>query len=218
MGSYAVIAETSEVLVELLRDRIERRTNAITVDRSTITLASPNNIEEDDDVRLSLYLYSVGKNDALNTRARTYNKEEEIATEPPLALDLNYLLTAYPAGGNGDLTPETFDQHRLLGLAVQTLHDNGVVDGEEFGGRQFDEDVSITLQTETTEEVMDIWFNAVGEKPYHLSVAYTASPILVDSRAEEEIPPVDEREMGYEDKEEEGARRERRSYGSSAPD
>lgn len=211
MGSYAVIAETSEELVELLRDRIQRRTDAIDVDRTKIALTSPNNIDEDANVRLSLYLYSVGKNDVMNTRTREYDRESETARDPPLALDLNYLLTAYPAGGNGNLTPETIDQHRLLGLAIQTLNDNGIVDGSEFGGTQFDKDVSITLQTDTTEEVMDIWFNAVGEKPYHLSVAYTVSPVLVDSRAEAEIPPVEGREMEYEDKTEDGAREERRS-------
>jgi len=214
MGSYAVIAETSEVLVELLRDRIGRRTDAIDVDRREIALASPNNIDDDADVRLSLYLYSVGKNDVLNTRTREYDSETETTHEPPLALDLHYLLTAYPAGGNGDLTPETFDQHRLIGLAIQTLNDNGIIDGGEFGGSQFDTDVSITFQTETTEEVMDIWFNAVGEKPYHLSVAYTVGPILVDSRIEEEIPPVEGRDMAYEDSEEEGARQEMRSFDS----
>jgi len=214
MGTYTVIAETSELLVELLRDRIRRRPDAIDVDRNKIALTSPNNIEEDTDVRLSLYLYSVGKNDVMNTRTREYDTDDETAREPPLALDLHYLLTAYPAGGNGDLTPETADQHRLLGLAIQTLNDNGILDGQEFGGRQFDRDVSITLQTETTEEVMDIWFNAVGEKPYHLSVAYTVSPILVDSRIEEQIPPVEGREMGYEDSEEEGARQETRSADS----
>lgn len=211
MGSYAVIAETSETLVELLRERIRHRTDAIDVDRNRIALASPNEIDDDSDVRLSLYLYSVAKNDALNTEPRRYDEEEGTASDPPLALDLQYLVTAYPAGSNGDLTAETIDQHRLLGLAVQTLNDSGILDGTEFGGTRFDRDVSITLQTDTSEEAMDIWFNAVGEKPYHLSVAYTVSPVLVDSRVEAAIPPVDERDLGYEDKAEEGARRERRS-------
>ena len=67
MGSYAVIAETGEALVELLRTRIQERTDAISVDRETIVLASPNYIEEDSDVRLSLFLYTVGKNDVLKS-------------------------------------------------------------------------------------------------------------------------------------------------------
>lgn len=212
MGSYAVIAETSETLIELLRERIRGRADAIDVDRNRITLASPNEIADDSDVRLSLYLYSISKNDVMNTEPRRYDEEAESVSDPPLALDLHYLVTAYPAGSNGDLTTEAVDQQRLMGLAVQTLNDNGIVDGAEFGGRRFDTDVSITLQTDTTEEAMDIWFNAVGEKPYYLSVAYSVSPVLVDSRAEEEIPPVDERDLGYEDKEEEGARRERRAH------
>jgi hypothetical protein len=214
MGSYAIIAETGETLVELLRRRIGQRIDAIDVNRNRITLASPNHIEEESTVSLSVYLYSVSKNDVLNTRHREYDQETETAQDPPLALDLHYLVTAYPASGNGDLMPETMDQHRLLGLAVQTLNDNGVLDGTEFGNDQFDRNVSITLQTDTSEDAMDIWFNAVGEKPYHLSVAYTVGPVLVDSRTEEEIPPVDEREMGYADTDEENARQERRSHPS----
>jgi hypothetical protein len=212
MGSYAVIAEIGEALVELLRQRIGQRADAIDMDRTRIALVSPNHIEDESDVRLSLYLYSMTKNDVLNARHRDYNQAEETATDPPLALDLHYLVTAYPASGNGDLMPETLDQHRILGLAVQTLNDNGIMDGTTFGHRQFDRDVSITLQTDTSEDAMDLWFNAVGEKPYHLSMAYTVGPVLVDSRSEEELPPVDEREMGFEDSEEEGARQESRSY------
>lgn len=214
MGSYAIIAETGEALVELLRRRIGQRVDAIDVDRTRIALASPNSIEEESDVRLSVYLYSLSKNDVLNTRHRDYDQGTETAQDPPLALDLHYLVTAYPAGGNGNLTPETLDQHRILGLAVQTLNDNGLIDGTEFGNGRFDRDVSITLQTDTSEEAMDIWFNAVGEMSYHLSVAYTVGPVMVDSRVEEEIPPIDEREMGYEDSEEENARQERQSYSS----
>jgi len=215
VGSYAVIGETGEAVVELLRQRIGERIDAIDIGRDRIALASPNRIEDESEVRLSVFLYSVSKNDVLNTRHREYSQDEETAQDPPLALDLHYLVTAYPAGSNGDLTPETLDQHRILGLAVQTLHDNGLLDGTEFGRNgQFDRDISITLQTDTSEEAMDIWFNAVGETPYHLSVAYTVGPVLVDSRVEEEIPPVDEREMGYEDSDEEGTREERRSYPS----
>ena len=212
MGSYAIIAETSETLVELLRERIRGRADAIDVDRNRIALASPNEIEDDSDVRLSVYLYSMSKNDVLNTEPRQYDQDSEVASDPPLALDLHYLITAYPAGGNGDLTAGTMDQQRLMGLAVQTLNDTGIVDGTEFGRTRFDSDVSITLQTDTSEEAADIWFNAVGEKPYYLSVAYTVSPVLVDSRDEEELPPVDQRDLGYEDKSEEGARRERRTH------
>lgn len=211
MGSYAVIAETSELLLTLLRERITARTDAIAVDQEKIVLTSPNDIGDDDDVRLSLYLYGVTKNDVLNTEMKHFDEEDETLTDPPLGLDLQYLLTAYPAGGNGDLTSERVDQQRLLGLAMQTLNDISIVQGDEFGSTVFDRNVSITLQTEKTAEAMDIWWNCVPEQPYHVSIAYTVSPVLVDSRVEEWVPPVDERELEYEDKEEEGARQEQRA-------
>ena len=213
MGSYAVIAETSQAMLDLLREHIARRTDAIDVDPATIVLTSPNDIEEDDDVRLSLYLYGIEKNDVLNTGARTYDEEEQVAQDPPLALDLQYLLTAYPAASGGDLTSERIDQHRILGLAIQTLLDTSVIEGSEFGGPRFDKDVSITLQTTTTADARDIWWNAVSDLPYHLSIAYTVSPVLVDSRTEAEIPPVADRDLGFKDKDEEGARQERRRTG-----
>lgn len=210
MGSYAAVAETSEVVLALLRERISGRTDAIDVDPATIVLTSPNDIAEDDNVRLSLYLYGIEKNDVLNNETKTYDEDAELARGPPLALDLQYLLTAYPSGSGGDLTSARIDQHRLLGLAVQTFHDTSIIDGTEFGGSQFDKDVSITLQSEKTSEAMDIWWNTVPDMPYHLSVAYTVSPVLIDQTAEEEIPPVADRELGYEDTTEDGARRERR--------
>lgn len=213
MGSYAVIAETSQALLDLLREHITRRTDAIEVDPATIVLTSPNDIDEDDDVRLSVYLYGIEKNDVLNTDARMYDADTETARDPPLALDLQYLLTAYPAGSGGDLTTARIDQHRLLGLAMQTLNDSAILDGTEFGGPRFDRDVSITLQTEKSSQAMDIWWNTVPDLPYHVSIAYTVSPVLVDAVTEAEIPPVADRELGLEDKAEEGARQERRTTG-----
>lgn len=216
MGSYGVIARTSETLLELLRERIHARPDAIDVDRHMIALASPDDVDEDSDVRLGLHLYEVTSNDVMNTNTRAYvDEESETMRDPPLALDLKYLLTAYPAQTNGDVTPESIDQQRLLGLAIQTLNDNSMIDGTEFGGTQFDKNVGITLQPESSSSVPEIW-RSLQESTLRPSIVYEVTPVLIDSLGEEEVPRVEERGMEYEDKEEEGARQETRSPDADA--
>jgi len=211
MGSYSVIARTSETLLELLRERIQQRPDAIDVDRHMIALASPDDVDDDSDVRLGLHLYEVTSNDVLNTDTRGYiDDESDTMRDPPLALDLKYLLTAYPANSNGDVTPSSIDQQRLLGLAIQTLNDNSVIDGTEFGGTPFDKNVSIMLQPDTSSSVPEIW-RSLQESTLRPSIVYEVTPVLIDSLAEDEVPRVEERGLEYEDKTEEGARQERRS-------
>lgn len=208
MGGYSIIADVSETLVELLRERIHDRTDAIDVDRHKIALANPGEIDEDSDIRISLTLYEITKNSVLNTQGKEYT-EDNIEKKPPLALDLQYMLTAYPATGDDNLTSNALDQQRLLGLAVQTFNDNGIIDGTEFGGDPFQRHVSITLQPEATEGIYDMW-RAFQDTSMRPSAVYTVSPILLDSRMEEEIPPIEDRGLGYEDKTEEHAREETR--------
>lgn len=211
MSSYAVIARTSETLIELLRKRISERTDAIDVDRNKIALASPDDVDDDSDIRLTLSLFEVTYHPTMNTQTRAYDPETNVAREPPLALELRYLLTAHPAQTDDNVTPEAIDQHRLLGLAIQTLHDNSAIDGSEFGGQQFEKNVGIEMLPESSANVTEIW-RSIRDTSLRPSVVYVVSPILLPSRREEEIPPVEERGMAMEDKDEEGARREERSF------
>lgn len=209
MGSYGVIARTSETLLELLRERIRERPDAIDVDRHMIALASPDDVDDDSNIRLSLHLYEVTSNDVLNTTTREY-VDEETMRDPPLALDLKYLLTAYPTNSNDNVTPAAIDQQRLLGLAIQTLNDNSVIDGAELGGSEFDRKVSINLQPDSSSNVPEIW-RSLQESTLRPSIVYEVTPVLIDSLAEEEVPRVEERGMEFEDKDEEGARQESRA-------
>jgi len=212
MGSYGAIAKTSEVLIELLRHRITERSDVIDLDRNKIALTSPNAIGEDADVRLSLYLYTIDKNAVMNNNYKGYDVETETMHQPPIALDLCYLLTAYPAGsgGNEDLSPETIDQHRIFGLGVQTMNDVGMIEGDELGHSKFDCEMSISLQPDKTRDSYEIWFNAIGDHPYHLSAAYVVGPVLIESTREDYEPAVRSRDLGFKDIEDEGARQERR--------
>jgi len=114
---------------------------------------------------------------------------------PPLALDLRYLLTAYPAGGGADGTGAALDQHRLLGLAMQVLYDNAIVGGEDLRGSLAEDDVrlQLSLEPETTTDLASVW-NTFGETPMYPSAAYHVSPVLVESTVEREFSRAEERE------------------------
>lgn len=191
MANYAAIADVSDTLVELLRDRITERSDVVNVDRTEVALVSPNDVGSDSDTRLALYLYGVTENDVMNDAQREPIGEDRFR-DPPLALDLHYLLTAFPAQGGNDETARTEDQQRVLGLAMQVLNDHSIVPAEEVKGSP-ESDLHVTLEQEPLDEITNV-YNTFQDTPLHPTITYTVSPVLIDSRREETIPRVERRE------------------------
>ena len=203
MGDYTAIGAVGETLVGLLRARIaERRRDSpdvLDIEGSQVGLASPDDVDAGEDLRLTLYLYQVSESAHLKNAER-----EAVGTDrlrrPPLALDLHYLLTAYPATrGHGpsavSRTDRTAEQHRLLGLAMQVLQDNAVVDGDDLSGG-LTEQLYVSLEPQATEDVLNIW-NTFAESPYQPSVSYVVGPVRIDSTAAFDAYRVVERDIEY---------------------
>ncbi|GAA2809426.1 DUF4255 domain-containing protein [Kitasatospora sp. CM 4170] len=145
--------------------------------------------------QLNLFLYDVAPNAAwrnLEPPARSGGG----GLHPPLALDLHYLLTAY-----ADHQDET-TAHRLLGQAMQVLHDGAVLTRAKLGGVLGD--AGVHLQPERVrltpvhlglDEQSKLWSGF--QTPYRLSVAYRASVVLIDTGRPSEAPlPVLRRGRG----------------------
>lgn len=190
MATYAAIAEASETVVELLRDRIVEREDVISVDRSEIALVSPDDVGADSDVRLSVFLYDVTENAAMKNQA-VRGTDAGTKRQAPVVLDLRYLVTAFPSGSGGDETANTLDQQRVLGLAMQTLHDNSHLGADELPASLAETDLQITLEGESVQGTTDIWtgFRDASVQP---SVSYRLSPVTIDSRTEAEVEPASE--------------------------
>ena len=195
MASYAAIAEASETVVELLRERIAERSDVISVDRSEIALVSPDDVGADSDVRLSVFLYDVAENSAMkNQRARS--GEAGTKKQAPVVVDLRYLVTAFPSGSGGDDTANTLDQQRVLGLAMQTLHDNSHLGADELPASLAGTDIQITLEDEGTEATADVW-SSLRETSLQPSVSYRLSPVEIDSRTEDHAEPASQFGQDY---------------------
>lgn len=205
MGSYAAIAETSETLLELLRAQIADRSDVVDIDRNDIVLASPGEVGDDSSARLSLYLYGLDKNrDFTNSGRRVMG---DTVQNPPVALDLYYLLTAYPSQGT-ERGSATIDQQQVLGLAIQAMNDNAIIEFPRQGDAS--EGVTVGMQRDALDRVLSVW-GTFFRVPYYPSVVYHVSPVLVESRVEETVPSVGERELRVRDKDEDAGRSETRA-------
>lgn len=196
MAGYSAIADAGETLVELLRTRIDEMADVIDVDRNEIGLASPGEMGDGSDLRLSVYLYRVAENGEL-MNAREERIDDDTYRPPPLALDLYYLLTAHPSGNRTDETDRAAQQHRVLGLAMQVMRDNAVVTGDDLQGSLADEgELRVSPSPQAVDETTNIWAT-FPETPLRPSVAYLAGPVLIESTREESVPPVLERTVDY---------------------
>jgi hypothetical protein len=195
MGTYAAIADASETLVELLRDRITERSDVVSVAPTDIALVSPANVGADSDIRLSVYLYDVTQNVILQNEGPT-TVDTDRERDPPLALDLRYLLTAYPSQSGSEKTANTLDQQRVLGLAMQVLADNAILGPDELPESLADTDLQVTLEEESVQAVTDVW-TTFQNTPLQPSVTYQVSPVLIESTTEYDIERVTETDMDY---------------------
>ena len=108
---------------------------------------------------------------------------------PPLSLDLFYLLTPY-APKVDEPTADIAQTHRILGKAMQILHENPVLNDihnphfDADNNQHFAEDlrnsfekIKVTLNPVDMEEMSKTW--AMGDKPYRPSVAYHVSLVQI---------------------------------------
>ena len=176
--SDTAIAEVGEALITLLRDNMG-------IPQATIMLVSPGEIEANDNVRLSLFLYQVRENAYL----RNQDMEQIDSTHlryPPLPLELYYMLTAYPSSGITDRTERTEEEHRILGKAIQILYDNIILTISDY-------ELRITLNTMSLDDMTKIWTTFQG-KSYRPSACYLVTPVYIDSTRQMGVKRVESKE------------------------
>ncbi len=96
MSDYRAIADLGETLIELLRDNMQD----LIPRRESIVMASPGEIEANDDVRLSLFLYQVLENIHLKNQEMQI-KDPTTLKFPPIALDLYYMFNSLSLWSTG---------------------------------------------------------------------------------------------------------------------
>jgi Pvc16 N-terminal domain len=199
MSSPLAIAAVTAVLKDLLNDGLIDN-DLSRVGSFSVTAAPPDRVTtgETEQNRLNLFLYRVTPNQGWrNAALPAHGPRGERLTNPPLALDLHYLLTAY---GQTDLNAEI-----LLGYAMEILHNNGTIARDAIR-RSLSPDNPITValipddgqgrnavdladQVETL-KITPEYFNAdelsrmwtAMQARYRPSVAYQVSTVLIEAK------------------------------------
>lgn len=201
MSNALAIAGVTAVIRDLLDNGLIDHQVVDAMGRGvTVSTTAPDNIELTGAAatpRLNLFLYQLTPNSAWrNVGFPSHDSRGNSISNPPLALDLYYLLTAY---GNEDLQTEV-----LLGYAMQLLHETPVLPRDAIRKalnpspvngnilptifqalRTADlaeqvELIKITPASLNTEEMSNLW--SALQAHYRPTAAYHVSVVLIESR------------------------------------
>lgn len=177
MSNALAIAAVTATLRRLIEKGLEAEGAGIAVsarppDRAGQANGQPN--------RVNLFLYQT----AVNASWRNMNLPHQVRSgengQPPLPLDLFYLLTAYSEGD------DEVRSHRFLGRAMSVLHDHPLLGAGEIKSALEEselhdqiERIRITLQPLSVDEISKLWSGF--QTQYRLSIAYQASVVLIES-------------------------------------
>ncbi|MFB9275298.1 DUF4255 domain-containing protein [Cohnella cellulosilytica] len=189
IGGYTVVADVGLSLLKLLREQL----SPDPVPRpDLIGMASP---VDKGDLALSLYLCSIRENG--EARRNEMLPQGGVLRYPPLAVDLQYMLTAHSAA---DLHTRILDEHRILGKAMQVLYDNSVLRGPYLEGTLLEngEELRITPENLSSDQLTQLW--QFGDNPYKLSLVYRIGPVLLESNRVKPGSRVLERRITLRDK------------------
>ena len=201
MSTALAIAGVTQVLRDLLNDRFVNQNVAGQIGQSvTVSTMPPDKVVQQNGVevtQLNLFLRQVSpnlgwRNEGLPSRDGSGRNR---LANPPLALNLHYLVSAY---GAADLHAEI-----LLGHAMQLLHENPVIPREairialqpppdssgtlppwlralrDSGLQDQIEQLRITPEFLSTEEMSKFWTSTLAH--YRPSAAYEVSVVLIQA-------------------------------------
>lgn len=202
MSNALAIAAVTAVLRDLLQDGLIDHDVTGTLGDVTVSVLTPNRAQETlapDASLLNLFLYQATPNPGWrNIGLPARDQRGDLVSDPPLALDLHYLLTVY--------TNQDYLAELLLGYAMQLLHETPVlsrdairaalappspVSGAPLPGAARAslvaadladqvELIKITPEPLTMEQMSHIW--ASLQANYRPTAAYQASVVLIESR------------------------------------
>ena len=149
-----------------------------------VTLQSPDvarkNITK---AQLNLFLYRVAPNPTWRNMDMPKQVRSGETAMPALALNLQYLITAY---GRGESDNDAVG-HRVLAAAMSVLHDQPLLAADAIRDALVDNDlhtqierVRITPLSLGVEELSKLW--TAFQSSYRISTAYELAVVLIDSR------------------------------------
>lgn len=192
MSNALAIAAVTTMLDYLITQALAR---SLAVSLESVTAKPPDKARDSGEStnQINIFLYQTLPNAAWRNQDLPSRVKPGETGRPPLALTLSYLITAY--GKNND----DIEGQRLLGLAMQILHDHPEIRPQDIEQAQGSANLSpdqqellvssnlknqvdrvrITPQVLSVEEVSKMW--ATFQTAYRISAAYEVSVVLIES-------------------------------------
>lgn len=197
MSNFLAIGAVTALLKNLLDEGLIQRdlSGKLGGDPSVEAVAPDLMLEKvkDKEARLNLFCYQATPNIGWrNVGLPSLNGQGERSSNPPLALDLHYLLTAY--------SEQAFGAEILLGFAMQLLHETPVLTRQTIRRKQQEwssgnnpplrtlatanladqaEQIKITPQTLDPEGISRMW--TAFQANFRPTAAYQVTVVLVES-------------------------------------
>jgi hypothetical protein len=188
--SFLAMGSVTSALIELLTKKLNKPPLMGTTTTFQVTTLPPDDDRVGQDNSINLFLYKVAESPfAKNMNWRGDRSNPVVGDQPPLALTLDYLVTAY-AKKVATAAQDDVTAHQLLGSAMAILHDypvlNDIHDADfdanvdtQFAPELRDsfEKVKVSLLPTSMEDFSKIWTGLT--KPYRLSIVYEVSLIEI---------------------------------------
>jgi hypothetical protein len=136
---------------------------------------------------INLLLYRTDVNPAWRNLSPPVQGKPGESAAPPLALNLEYLVTAYGEDDREEVA------HFFLGQAMRILHDVAIVPRQRLfdmlkKARVHDqiERITVTPKALTIDDISKLW--TVFQTQYRVSAAYLITVVLIDSKVETRTP------------------------------
>lgn len=193
MSNALAIAAVTTMLDYLLTQSLASSSAVVSLE--SVTAKPPDKARDGNEStnQINIFLYQILPNAAWRNRSIPGQVKPGETGRDPLALTLSYLITAY--GKNDD----DIEGQRLLGMAMQSLHDRPEVRARDIeqalGSANLSPDkqellvssnlknqlerVRITPQILSVEEISKMW--STFQAPYRISAAYEVSVVLIES-------------------------------------
>jgi hypothetical protein len=201
VSTLLAIAAVTAVLKDLLNNGVIDNDLVTAVGPLTISALPPDRIDitsSSQQSQLNLFMYQARPNSGWrNFALPSRNSDGDRLTNPPLALDLYYMLTAYGAS--------EFHGEILLGYGMQLFHENAVLVRDDIrvslrppspvpgdgitpemqalfssGLAEQVEQIKITPEPLSTEELSKLW--SAFQVSYRPTAVYQVSCVLIESR------------------------------------
>lgn len=196
-NALAIAAVTSTLRYILDRRLNSQGSGSVLVTTKPLDKAREQNGDNNKN-QVNLFLYQTRENANWKNMDLPYQVKSGETGQPPLALNLYYLLTAYAQ--NEDHPEPT--SHTLLGEAMSVFHDYPILNPQDIQdvlpAANLDnqiEKIRITSQPLSLDELSKLW--TIFQTQYRISTAYEVCVVLIDSSRPTKTPlPVLSRGAG----------------------